>query len=74
MKTKKELEKMAQDHWNWVKGLLKTFPPDTVITIETVRYLYETATVHGYGHAVIDFEEEKNNHLLPLMPGIRHGG
>ena len=59
MKTKEEIKKMAEEHWNWIDGLLKTLPPDTVLTVETVQYLYETATVHGYGHAVIDFAEGK---------------
>ena len=72
MKMKEELGKMAQDHWDWVEGLLKKLTSGTTITIEIVQYLYKTALIHGYGHAVIDFSEGKADPFLPSKPGIKY--
>ena len=72
MKTKEELGKMAEEHWNWVNDLLKTLTPDTVLTVETVQYLYKTALIHGYGHAVVDFVGEKNADFSPLIMGMKY--
>lgn len=48
MKTKEEL---AEDHWDWIAGLVDSIPGDTLQWgLETIEYLYETAFIHGFKH------------------------
>ena len=42
-------ERLAKDHWEWIHGFLKSIN-ELEFEIEMLRYLYETAFVHGYKH------------------------
>jgi len=46
------IEKLANKHWNWIEGLLDSLPDGEVFGIETTEYLYKTAFIHGYKHAI----------------------
>ena len=47
-----EIRKMAQDHWDWIEGMWKSLPDETVFAVSTTEYLYKTAFIHGYKHAL----------------------
>lgn len=48
---KEEIEKLAQEHWDWIEGLWESMPDDMVFGVSTTEYLYKTAFVHGFKHA-----------------------
>lgn len=43
-------EQLAEEHWEWVKGLIKSSSCD--YTDETLEYIYTTAFIHGYKHGL----------------------
>lgn len=64
-----DIEKLAQEHWDWVEGLLESQcrdgewglidysvrPKISNPSIKPiVEYLYKTAFIHGYKHGVED--------------------
>ena len=50
MKTPEEL---ADEHWEWIEGLLGSLPYDLLdVGVITLEYLYKTAFIHGYKHAI----------------------
>ena len=51
--------KIAEKHWKWIEGLWESLPGDSTFGISTTEYLYKTAFVHGYKHAVQDMENAK---------------
>ena len=60
--------KIALDHWLWVEGLIErtitgNMTQDEVT--ELCQYLYRTAFVHGWKHAIEDLEQQ-----VPEYPGI----
>jgi len=46
-------EKLAWDHWNYIEGILRTQGIE-VKQLETIKYHYTTAFIHGYKHGVED--------------------
>jgi len=46
-------EKLAWDHWNYIEGVLRTQGIE-VKQLETIKYHYTTAFIHGYKHGVED--------------------
>ncbi len=46
-----EVENLAEDHWEWIAGLLKT-DSSSRLTIESAKYLYTSAFIHGWKHAM----------------------
>jgi len=49
-------ERLAEDHWDWMAGLLRTLP-GVELNVDTLEYIYVTAFIHGYKHG----EESKDN-------------
>ena len=47
----KEVMKLAEGHWEWVKGLLKSLPEEASPGSRTLEYLYKTAFLHGWKHS-----------------------
>jgi len=54
---KEELEILAQNHWSWVEGFQKSL--GTQFSTASTKYLYKTAFLHGYKHAIEELEKEK---------------
>jgi hypothetical protein len=52
MKTEEQIIKMAHEHWNWIEGLWDSLPEEAVFGLATTEYLYKTAFIHGYKHAL----------------------
>lgn len=48
----KDVEKIAAEHWKWIEGFLETFPDEQMYGMAMTEYLYKTAFVHGYKHAL----------------------
>lgn len=48
--------KLASDHWNYIEGILKAHDLDDKY-IKTIEYHYKTAFIHGYKHAMEDFDK-----------------
>jgi hypothetical protein len=53
------IEKLADDHWQWTKGLIESLEGDPHINIKTLEYIYKTAMIHGYKHGVADERQFK---------------
>jgi len=51
------VNKLIDDHYNWLEGLLKAMDYETY-NIDTIRYLYKTAMIHGYKHG---YEDRKHD-------------
>jgi len=41
---------LAEQHWQWLEGLLDAMGEDT-FSREVLRYVYVTAFIHGWKHA-----------------------
>ena len=50
----KKVEKLADEHWEWIEGLWSSLPDDSQFGISTCEYLYKTAFIHGWKHAIAD--------------------
>lgn len=52
MKTKyiKNIREKAEDHWEFIAGLLKSETGDGLTSLGTVKYLFIEAMIHGYKH------------------------
>lgn len=50
---KKLPEHLADEHWQWLSGFIRSAFGDDIeeLPIDAVEYLYKTAFVHGYKHA-----------------------
>jgi len=48
---------LAEEHWKWIKELLHLLGI-THVNTDVVAYLYTTAMIHGYKHALEGEEEE----------------
>ena len=55
IKSPKEVKKIAEDHWKFIDGVLKTMEDDSgTVPWNTLRFLYTEAIVHGYKHCLED--------------------
>ena len=53
-------KELAEDHWKWAGGLLARLD-GSAIELVIAKYLYETAFIHGYKHALEDIKSKENN-------------
>ena len=44
---------LADEHWKWVQGVFDSAGVD-MLSLNVVGYLYKTAMIHGYKHAIED--------------------
>lgn len=51
----KEIQKLIEDHWNYINDLLYAHGQSKEI-IEIVEFHYKTAFEHGWKHAIEDIE------------------
>ena len=57
VKNEKEIKKIAQDHWEYSKGILERTTRSELTdedVVELCGYFYTKALVHGYKHGVDD--------------------
>lgn len=50
-----EVKKLAEEHWNYIEELLKTHNQYDSEESEVYKFHYISAFVHGYRHAMQDF-------------------
>ena len=48
-----DAERMAEEHWAWLEGLLEYWP-NIGMAKGIICYLYKTAFIHGYKHGRSD--------------------
>jgi len=46
------LSKLAEDHWNYIKGVLQETNSKTEYEIDEIGFHYKTAMKHGWKHAM----------------------
>ena len=51
--TNEEIEKLANDHWEWFNGLFQAMDYETY-NLKTIKYVYITAMLQGYKHGYED--------------------
>ena len=49
---------LADEHWQWLQGLYDSLPSPVDFNVSAVEYLYKTAFVHGYKHAIENIKKE----------------
>ena len=65
-------EEMAEAHFDWLKGLLELIPCyEDSLDVQFLRYLYETAFVHGYKHGVESKTILKGENAMKKKPEIK---
>ena len=52
----KELDKMIEEHWGYIKELLEFHAIDTN-SIDVIGFHYKTAMKHGYKHAKEEYDK-----------------
>lgn len=60
----KDFRAEAEKHWQFIERLLKTYTEEenkTTVKMETCRFLYIEAMVHGYKHALTEDKERGYN-------------
>lgn len=58
----RESKEMASQHWGYVeKVILRHQPKIPPSVLETIKYHYTTAMVHGYGHGYEDAKKEASD-------------
>jgi len=50
-------EELAEPHWGYIRGLMESTGVDQKI-IDACAYVYITAFIHGYKHALEDIRDE----------------
>ena len=50
-----EIRALAKNHWNYIEGILKVHGEDDD-TLQKLRYHYIESMIHGYKHAIEDWE------------------
>lgn len=48
---KEYLDKLVNDHWDYIEGVLENTPLMLEEDVKMIEYHYKTAFKHGYGHA-----------------------
>lgn len=51
-------EELAEPHWGYIRGLMESTGVDQKI-IDACAYVYITAFIHGYKHALEDIRDEQ---------------
>lgn len=54
----KEAEKLADEHWEWLGKVFAL--SKNIQNIELTEYLYKTAFVHGYKHAMDEIKKPQH--------------
>lgn len=55
-----DLDKLAKDHWEYIKSLLLTHDEDPNV-IEKIGFHYISAFIHGYKHGADKYENYKGD-------------
>jgi len=58
MKNHEKVSKLAEAHWEYVKGLLSRGRASEGV-LDLCEYIYITSFIHGYKHAIQDVENIK---------------
>ncbi len=66
---KEAVEKLAKEHWDYVKELINVHTLLDEETLAMLRFHYITAFIHGYKHA-IDERKESSNHFSIKISGL----
>ena len=46
---RKEAQRLADDHWDWLEPIIEAIPPENR-TVTLIGYLFKTAITHGWKH------------------------